>query len=200
MNRVAEASTLVQLVDAATAEAARRAGEWVACRPGCTQCCLDPFPITQLDALRLREGIALLTGKDKERAAEVQARARAAWERLRWSFPGDPVTGVLDEEECAGERLDDFGEGELCPALDPTTGLCDLYEHRPLTCRLFGLPVRSGDDGVGVCELCFTGATEEQIAACEVQTGTQELEAELTAEAERAAGVRGETIVAFALL
>jgi Fe-S-cluster containining protein len=200
MNRAIEASTLIQLVDAATAEATRRAGEWVVCRPGCTQCCLDPFPITQLDVLRLREGLAVLAVRDKQRAAEVQARARAAWKRLRSSFPGDPVTGVLDEEECVSERFAVFGVGEPCPALDPNTGLCDLYEHRPLTCRLFGLPVRSGDDGVGVCELCFTGATEEQIAACEVQTGTQDLEAELTAEAERAAGVRGETIVTFALL
>src|SRR5690242_261004 len=40
----------IQIVDAATAEAARRSGPWLACRPGCTQCCIGPFPITQLDA------------------------------------------------------------------------------------------------------------------------------------------------------
>ncbi len=33
-----------------------------------------------------------------------------------------------------------------CPALDPATGHCDLYVHRPITCRTFGPPVRFADD------------------------------------------------------
>jgi len=45
---------LIQIVDAALAEAARRSGPWLLCRPGCAQCCLGEFPITQLDAARLR--------------------------------------------------------------------------------------------------------------------------------------------------
>ena len=36
---------LVQIVDAAMAEAARRSGSWLVCRLGCTQCCIGPFPI-----------------------------------------------------------------------------------------------------------------------------------------------------------
>jgi hypothetical protein len=37
---------LVQIVDSAMAEAARRSGDWLVCRPGCTQCCIGPFAIT----------------------------------------------------------------------------------------------------------------------------------------------------------
>jgi hypothetical protein len=44
---------LIQIVDSALAEAARRSGEWLVCRPGCTQCCIGVFPINQLDASRL---------------------------------------------------------------------------------------------------------------------------------------------------
>src|SRR5512146_2180364 len=48
---------LIQIVDAAMAEAARKAGPWLACRPGCAECCIGPFEITTLDAQRLREGL-----------------------------------------------------------------------------------------------------------------------------------------------
>ena len=45
---------LVQIVDASLADAARRAGPWLVCRLGCTQCCFGAFAISQLDALRLQ--------------------------------------------------------------------------------------------------------------------------------------------------
>ncbi len=37
-----------------------------------------------------------------------------------------------------------------------------------MTCRVFGPPVRS-EDGLGVCELCYHGASDEEIAACEMK-------------------------------
>ena len=45
---------LVQIVDASLADAARRAGDFLACRIGCTQCCHGAFAINALDAARLR--------------------------------------------------------------------------------------------------------------------------------------------------
>jgi hypothetical protein len=42
-------------------------------------------------------------------------------------------------------------------------GLCDLYEWRPVTCRVFGPAVRWSSVAVGACELCYQGATDEQI-------------------------------------
>ena len=56
----AKDQTLIQIVDSALAEATRRSGRWLVCRPGCTQCCIGAFPINQLDALRLRRGLAEL--------------------------------------------------------------------------------------------------------------------------------------------
>jgi hypothetical protein len=83
-------------------------------------------------------------------------------------------------------------------ALDPVTGLCDLYLARPVTCRVFGPPVRS-QQGLGVCELCYHGASEEEIAACEMPVDPDGLEAELLQEFEQASGRQGRTLVAFAL-
>jgi hypothetical protein len=49
---------LVQILDAALADTARRSGEWLVCKPGCTQCCVGVFAINQLDAARLQQGLA----------------------------------------------------------------------------------------------------------------------------------------------
>jgi Fe-S-cluster containining protein len=169
---------LIQIVDAALAEAVRLSGSRLACRPGCTECCMGPFPITQLDARRLRQGLGELEASDSGRARKVRERARRAAER---------------------ESMD-AGEDEPCPALDPLTGLCDLYAARPVTCRVFGPPMRVSDGPVGLCELCFRGASEEEIAACALEIPAGPLEAELLVDLEAATGLSGDTTVALALL
>ena len=185
-------------MDSALADTARRSGKWLACRPGCTQCCIGVFPINSLDAVRLREGLANLEASAPERADRVRQRARDAVSRLAKEFPGDPISGLLDESEGAERRFAEFANDEPCPALDAETGLCELYESRPMTCRVFGPPVRS-EDGLGVCELCFQGASDEEIAACEMNPDPDDLESALVEELEKTTGVHGQTIVAFCL-
>jgi len=191
---------LVQIVDAALADAARKSGEWLVCHKGCTQCCYGAFPISQLDAWRLRKGLNELESSDPKRAAQVRRRARQSIQRLSATFPGDPKTGILREDEDAEAAFEDFGNDEPCPALDPETGACDLYNARPMTCRTFGPPVRSGaEEGLAVCELCYHGATDQQIAECEMVPDPDKLEERLIAEAEKRTGKRGNTIVAWCL-
>ena len=189
---------LIQIVDSALADATHRSGKWLVCRPGCTQCCIGAFAINQLDALRLRQGLADLDRLAPERAARVRERARDAVARLSPEFPGDPVSGVLSEGEEAELYFADFANDEPCPALDPETGNCELYESRPIPCRVFGPPVRS-EDGLGVCELCFQGASDKEIAACEMKPDPDDLESRLLDELERSTGARGNTIIAFCL-
>jgi Fe-S-cluster containining protein len=114
-------------------------------------------------------------------------------------FPGDPKTGILFQDEASQAAFEGFGNEETCPALDPETGLCDLYSARPLTCRAFGPPVQTGD-GLGVCELCFRGASDDQIAACEMPVDPDNLEQKLIAELPVNVVTLGDTIVAFALV
>jgi Fe-S-cluster containining protein len=190
--------TLIQIVDAALADAARRSGDWLVCRPGCTQCCVGVFAINQLDVIRLQQGLADLDKLDPQKAQRIRERARASVRRLSADFPGDATSGVLDEGVEAEERFAEFANDEPCPVLDPETGLCDLYSARPLTCRTFGPPVQS-DGGLGVCELCFHGASDEQIAACEMVVDPDDLESRLLQKLEKTNAVRGRTIVAFCL-
>jgi Fe-S-cluster containining protein len=119
--------------------------------------------------------------------------------RISRDFPGDAATGLLAEDEAARQRFLDFADDEPCPALDPETGGCDLYAFRPITCRTFGPPVRCGSEAVGICELCFEGASDEEIAACEVEVDPGGLESELLNDLENTTGARGQTMVAFAL-
>jgi Fe-S-cluster containining protein len=136
-----------------------------------------------------------LRTEDPVKAAEVGKRARAWIEEWGAEFPGDARTGVLGTSGEEQARFEEFADEAACPALDPATGLCDLYEWRPMTCRVFGPPVRMGDgEALGCCELCFVGASEEEIAACEM-TVPQELEERLVEEV----GDAGETVVAFAV-
>jgi len=189
---------LVQIMDANLAEAARRAGPRLACRVGCTQCCHGAFAINALDAERLSVGMALLRIEAPEQAARIEERARAWIAEYGADFPGDAETGRLGESDEEREWFEDFANDAPCPALDAASGRCDVYAWRPMTCRVFGPPVRAasndGEEGLGHCELCFIGATPEEIAACEMPA-PHELEARLVEEMSDA----GETVVAFAL-
>lgn len=190
--------SLVQIVDTALADAARRSGNWLVCKPGCTQCCVGAFAISQLDAERLRSGLNQLTLDDPDRATHLRQRTKAYIAKNGADYPGNIETGLLGESPEAQELFAAFANDEPCPALDPATGTCDLYTARPMTCRIFGPPVRS-EDGLGVCELCYHGASDEEIAACEMHLNTDELEADLTSNVEATTQIHGSTIVAFAL-
>ncbi len=172
---------LVQIVDAALADAVHRSGTWLACRPGCSQCCHGVFAISALDAHRLREGLLTLTGADPARAAAVHQRALASAARLAPPPPRHPLTGAPAPTPDAPEAFDTFPDDEPCPALDPATHTCDLYAARPILCRTFGPPLVTPDDGLAVCELCFDGASPAEIDRCQLDPAI--LDAEQQAEA-----------------
>ncbi|HET9209998.1 MAG TPA: YkgJ family cysteine cluster protein [Thermoanaerobaculia bacterium] len=185
---------LLQEMDEVMAEAARRAGSWLACRPGCAECCHGPFSINRLDARRLREGMVALMQTDPERAWAVVSRAREQLPILREDFPGDPETGVLADGGAAADPYFTRHGSLPCPALDPATGRCDLYAWRPLTCRTFGPPVRIGESALPPCRLCFQGAPAEMVEACRVEPDPHGLEDRLLAPLGEE-----ETLIAFAL-
>ncbi|MFP5237780.1 MAG: YkgJ family cysteine cluster protein [Acidobacteriota bacterium] len=186
---------LVQIMDTAFAEAQRRAGSHLVCRPGCTQCCHGPFAINALDAARLRAGMEALDVSDPERAHAIRARAEAWIREFARVFPGNPDSGALAEPEADCDPFEEIADESACPALDPVSGCCDVYAWRPMTCRVFGPPVRMETGALGCCELCFTTADVAEIAACEMPV-PHELESELLAEMNDTT----ETVVAYALL
>lgn len=186
---------LFPMIDSALESAVERSGAWLACRPGCHQCCVGVFPISPLDAAALRDGLALSADDVRVR---ILARAEASRERLiAMGFPGDAATGELFTEREHEELFEDFGNDEVCPALDPVAGTCDLYAYRPVQCRTFGPPVRDDEGALTVCELCFVDAPEDEVERCEMDQSWRGLEQELIEEIDPE---DRPTLVAFALL
>jgi Fe-S-cluster containining protein len=190
---------LIQIVTAALASATLRSGPHLVCRPGCTQCCHGVFAISQQDAARLREGLASLTQIDPARAARIHTRVAASLTRLDPWFPGDVTTGILAEDEQSTTLFEEFANDEPCPVLDPATGTCDLYSARPILCRTFGPPMRTPEQNLAHCELCYTTATPEEIAACELDPNLPALEAASNQAFNAAHRLHGETLIAYAL-
>ena len=194
-----QTNELVQIVDAALASATQRGGHHLACRPGCSQCCIGVFPIAQQDAARLRVGLEILQRTDPDKAARIRERVAASVARLEPWFPGDAASGVLSEDYESAILFEEFANDEPCPVLDPEAGTCDLYEHRPILCRTFGPPMRTPEDNLGTCELCFIHASTDEIAACELDPTIPEQEERSNQQFNEAHEMHGETLVAFAL-
>jgi Fe-S-cluster containining protein len=166
-------------------EVAGRDPSRLACRPGCTECCIGPFPINQLDVWRLRRGLEALAAAAPARAARVQERAREA------------VRIMGSEALAPGEDFWTRFQDLPCPALDPATGACDLYDSRPLTCRTYGPPVRIADADLPPCHLCLKGATPAEIESARATIDPDAIEEMILSALDEALG---DTLVALALV
>lgn len=126
------------------------------CGAGCSLCCYGLFEIGSGDVPVIAEGLAAL---HPQRRGKIIRRAVAMMEASQHP----------NLRECSPEEKQAFytrTESTPCPNLGEN-GLCEMYEHRPLVCRTFGLPLREGRKYVGdICELNFTASNrKEQMAA-----------------------------------
>jgi Fe-S-cluster containining protein len=129
----------------------------------------------------------------------LQSRVREAVELLGDGFPGDPASGRLVGDEAALDRFFIRHESLPCSALDPASGLCELYEWRPVSCRTYGAPVRFGRKDSPPCRLCFVGAPGDEIERCRVEPDRDGLEEAILAGLGVATGEDWETLIPFAL-
>lgn len=129
-------TALLARADAWYRQVQARHPDKVPCTRGCRDCCLGLFDISQADADLLREGLAQA---DPATRQDIESRARAILSQIRERLPqfGDTLAGMKPGEVDA--LCDEVGEVE-CPVLGPE-GECRLYAHRPLTCRLSGIPM-----------------------------------------------------------
>lgn len=108
----------------------------IACRRTCTGCCRGLFEISLLDAQLLQEGFKLLN-KTVQAGVLRQARSRLAELQRQWpEFQHPYILNNLPHRDWQEMPEDDETP---CPLLS-RDGLCLVYDHRPMTCRLHGLP------------------------------------------------------------
>jgi Fe-S-cluster containining protein len=127
---------LLERLDRWFAEAAE--GRDIPCRAGCTACCHGPFDISPADAELLREGLALLPAAVRN---DIRAKGDRLLGRMGELLPGWGAPWDVDEiGEVAFDRMAEALAAEPCPMLG-SNGECRVYSHRPLVCRLIGLPM-----------------------------------------------------------
>ncbi|TYO98708.1 putative zinc- or iron-chelating protein [Geothermobacter ehrlichii] len=142
---------LMQQVDAWFVATARELpADAIACRAGCSACCRGLFDISLIEALILRRAWEGLPADIRRR---VRGKALMRLDELKQGWPHwQPpylLNGMPDEE------WTEMPEDDLTPCLLlAEDGRCLVYEVRPMTCRLHGLPaidLDGTDFGSAVC-------------------------------------------------
>jgi Fe-S-cluster containining protein len=133
----------------------QHAGE-IACARSCSACCRGLFDITVLDALYLRAGFDQLPG-EVQLAVRRKARTRLDAITARWPVFTSPwILNPIPETEWDAIMPEE--DETPCPLLGEG-GDCLVYGHRPMTCRLNGIPLidTSGEELFDEwCTLNFT--------------------------------------------
>lgn len=112
--------------------------EQIACHSGCSSCCRGLFDITLLDAVYLKLGVDRLCDSLQ---SKVIKNANERLNALALEFPAftEPwLLNVLPESQW--DELMPEEDETPCPLLSET-GECLVYEYRPMTCRLNGIPL-----------------------------------------------------------
>ncbi len=122
------------------------------CGAGCSLCCHGLFEIGSGDVPVIAEGLGNLHPSRRRKVI------RRALEIVEQSAHPNLRDCRAEEKEAFFDRTQSIP----CPNLDEK-GLCMMYEHRPLVCRTFGLPLREKRTYLGdVCELNFTEAPQAE--------------------------------------
>ena len=108
----------------------------VRCKKGCSDCCYALFDLTLIEVLYINHHFnEKVTGREKARLIEEANRIDRATYRIKRKAFKDVEGGKNEVEVLMGlakERI-------RCPLLDKDN-LCILYENRPITCRVYGIP------------------------------------------------------------
>ena len=124
---------LAREADAAFARVKEQYGDLVRCKQGCNDCCFAVFEMHPVEAVLIARSFKLLKRKERR---EVIRRAEKARERLREMK--ERLAKASEARESQERMLALSRERLECPLHHK--GGCVLYEHRPITCRIYGAP------------------------------------------------------------
>ncbi len=115
----------------------------VKCDRECADCCHALFDLTLIEALYLNDRFnRRFSAEEREVFLEKANRADRKIHKLKRDAFRELKAGK-DENEILAELAT---EKVRCPLLNDKD-LCDLYDHRPITCRLYGIPTSIGGLG-----------------------------------------------------
>lgn len=157
-NILTKYAALLASVDQWFAKCVSKAPAEIACGSGCSECCRGLFDITLLDALYLKTGFDRLDAGTRARAL-AKAKERLRSMQALWpDFEAPYILNYRPEEEWEILMPDD--DETACPLL-AENGTCLVYDFRPMTCRLHGLPLIDTSGEVMHDEWCTLNFTRE---------------------------------------
>jgi Fe-S-cluster containining protein len=115
------------------ARVARENPGLVKCRPGCDDCCRAVFLVSAVEGSVIAGAVRELPRRERRLIERQAQKAAVSYDALVGR-----VAGRIEAEEWSRQRID-------CPLL--IEGRCALYEHRPITCRVYGVPTAIGGRG-----------------------------------------------------
>ena len=121
-------------------------GDLVKCGKGCSDCCNALFDVSLVEAMYINAKFnEKFSGLERSIIMERADKADRQIHKLKRkvfkaSQEGLPTNEIMLEVAKARVR---------CPMLDDND-LCSIYDHRPITCRLYGVPTSIG----GVAHTC----------------------------------------------
>ncbi|NDV19537.1 YkgJ family cysteine cluster protein [Pseudodesulfovibrio sp. JC047] len=131
---------IVAEVDAVFKTFENEMGDLVKCGKGCSDCCYALFDVTLVEAMYINAKFnEKFSGLER---SQIMTRADKADRQIhklkrkiyKASQAGQATNEILLEVAKARVR---------CPLLNDE-GLCSIYENRPITCRLYGVPTSIG--------------------------------------------------------
>lgn len=129
---------LVAECDAVFAKVQSLHPDCVTCGKGCSDCCHALFDLTLVEAMYLNTHFAKNFKFGAERSAIVERAGDSdrRLTKLKRQANKDYEKGVRS----ANEILEEMSLArERCPLLNDD-GACVMYDNRPITCRLYGIP------------------------------------------------------------
>lgn len=136
---------LVAEADAVFSRVAERHPDCVTCKPGCSDCCHATFDLSLVEAMYLNAKFveAFDFGPARSRILENAGNADRQLTRMKRDYFRELRDGKASQE--AMDRImDEAARARIrCPLLD-ANDQCSLYESRPITCRLYGIPTVIG--------------------------------------------------------
>ncbi len=141
---------LASMWEAEFARNQRLHGAKITCHRGCTECCHHLFQITELEAAYISRAMKSLP---EEKHLLMEQRAQKYIEDREKLLSDRRVPDAWGSLPPPGLRL-------ACPAL--LDGACQIYDHRPLICRKYGMPLYNPQkpEQVFACELNFRPGEE----------------------------------------
>lgn len=136
----------------------------IACHDGCASCCRGLFDITLLDAFYLKLGVDQLNESQRQTVFSAADQRLKALSKQFPLFVEPWILNRIPESEWDAIMPDE--DETPCPLLSGS-GRCLVYEYRPMTCRLNGIPLIDISGEELFDEWCSLNFLEQDPLQCE---------------------------------